>query len=168
MYTHSFNHRRTGPVSFRGAEVSCPNIFSIACPKIKWFCSNITWFFCPNMAIWKIIGGLQPPQPPPPASYAYGFNLQIKSSEGRNHQWLNYLFASSRNLQYCIWIKQTINGLYQHLLKLWAGLSRPTTIGGDPGGTGGRVPPRIFLGGSSPPPPRFLPAWKISIHIFAF
>ena len=36
-------HRRTGPVSFKGAEVSCPNIFSIACPKIKWF--------CPKMAI---------------------------------------------------------------------------------------------------------------------
>ena len=25
-----------------GAEFSCPNIFSIACPKIKWFCPNIT------------------------------------------------------------------------------------------------------------------------------
>ena len=36
------DHRRTGPVSFRGAEVSCPNIFSITCPKIKWFCPNIT------------------------------------------------------------------------------------------------------------------------------
>ena len=39
------NHKRTGPVSFRGAEVSCPNILSIDCPKIKWFCPNITWFF---------------------------------------------------------------------------------------------------------------------------
>ena len=56
-------HRRTGPVPFRGAEVSGPNILSIACPKIKWFCPNITlffiYFFCPNMAIWKIIGGLR-------------------------------------------------------------------------------------------------------------
>ena len=25
-----------------GAEVSCPNILSIACSKIKWFCPNIT------------------------------------------------------------------------------------------------------------------------------
>ena len=25
-----------------GAEVSCPNIFSIACTKIKCFCPNIT------------------------------------------------------------------------------------------------------------------------------
>ena len=25
--------------------------FSIACTKIKWFCSNITIFFCPKMAI---------------------------------------------------------------------------------------------------------------------
>ena len=39
----SGRHRRTGPVSFiGGAEVSGPNIFSIACPKIKWFCPNIT------------------------------------------------------------------------------------------------------------------------------
>ena len=55
----SYCHRHTGPVSFRGAEVSCPNILSIACPKIKWFCPNITWFFffCPKMAIWKILGG---------------------------------------------------------------------------------------------------------------
>ena len=51
------NHRRTGRVSFRGAEVSCPNIFSIVCTKIEWFCPNITRFFCPRMAIWKILGG---------------------------------------------------------------------------------------------------------------
>ena len=25
-----------------GAEVSCPNISSIACPKIKWVCPNMT------------------------------------------------------------------------------------------------------------------------------
>ena len=32
-----------GPISFRGAEVlSCPNIFSVACPIIKWFCPKIT------------------------------------------------------------------------------------------------------------------------------
>ena len=60
------SHGRTGPVSFRGAEVNCPNIFSIACPNIKWFCPNITWFFCPKMAIWKILGGGGGPQPPPP------------------------------------------------------------------------------------------------------
>ena len=29
------SHRRTGPVSCRAAEVSCPNLFYIACPKIK-------------------------------------------------------------------------------------------------------------------------------------
>ena len=45
-------HRRTGPVSFRGAEVSCPNILSIACPKIKWFCPNITRFFFLLARIW--------------------------------------------------------------------------------------------------------------------
>ena len=61
-------HRRTGPVSFRGAEVSCPNILSIACPKIKWFCPNITHFL-PENCYFDISRGLQPP--PPPASYAY-------------------------------------------------------------------------------------------------
>ena len=34
-----------------GARVSCPDIFSIACPKIKWFWPNITCIFCPKMAI---------------------------------------------------------------------------------------------------------------------
>ena len=63
-------YRCTGPVSFRGAEVCCPNIFSIACPNIKWFCPNITGFFARKWLLEKILGGLQPP--PPPASYAYG------------------------------------------------------------------------------------------------
>ena len=42
-------------------------------------------------------------------------------------------------------------------------------IGGDPGGTGGggTCPPSNYSGGDRPPP-RFLKAWKISIHIFAF
>ena len=56
-----WTHGRTGPISFRGAEFSCPNIFSIACPKIKWFCPNITWF----------------PLPPPPPDYGY-----LKNSRG--------------------------------------------------------------------------------------
>ena len=30
---------------------SCPNILSIACPKIKWFYSNIIHDVCPKMAI---------------------------------------------------------------------------------------------------------------------
>ena len=37
-----------------GAEVYCLNIFSIACPNIKWFCPNNI------MAIWKIIGCMGP------------------------------------------------------------------------------------------------------------
>ena len=63
----NYRHKRTEPVSFTGAEVNCLNILSIACPKIKWFCPNITWiFFLPREG-----GGGSPP-PPPPASYAYG------------------------------------------------------------------------------------------------
>ena len=46
-----------------GADVSCLNIFSIACPEIKWFCPIITCFFCPKMAIKEI---LEPPPPHPP------------------------------------------------------------------------------------------------------
>ena len=38
----AWTYRPTGPVWFRGAEVSCRNILSIACPKIKWFCPNMT------------------------------------------------------------------------------------------------------------------------------
>ena len=43
-------------------------ILLVTCPKIKCVCLNITCF-CPNMATWKILKGLQPP--PPPTSYAY-------------------------------------------------------------------------------------------------
>ena len=67
-------HRRTGPVSFRGAEVSCPNNFLIACPKIKWFSPNITDFL-PENGYLKISmgggGGGSLSLPPPPTSYAY-------------------------------------------------------------------------------------------------
>ena len=38
------------------AEVSCPNICSIACWKIEWFCPNIAWLFENSVA---------PPPPPP-------------------------------------------------------------------------------------------------------
>ena len=41
----SLGHKRTGLVLLSGAEVSYPNIFSIACTKMKWFCPNITWSF---------------------------------------------------------------------------------------------------------------------------
>ena len=66
-FSLTFYHRRSGPVSFRGLRVSCPNIFPIACPKIKWSCPNITGFiFSPKVIIWKRSRGLQPPAPPPP------------------------------------------------------------------------------------------------------
>ena len=72
-----YEHRRMGPVSFRGAEVNCPNIFSIACPKIKWFCPNITCFLPENGHL-KIQGGGggRGLAPPPQASYAYVYETQ--------------------------------------------------------------------------------------------
>ena len=39
------------PVSFRGAEVSCPNIFYIACPKNQVVLPEYYRLFCPKMAI---------------------------------------------------------------------------------------------------------------------
>ena len=56
--------KHTGWVSFRGAEVSCPNIVFHCLHENQMVCPNITWFFCPKMAIWKILGGLQPPSAP--------------------------------------------------------------------------------------------------------
>ena len=60
---YTFTHRRPGPVSFRGTEISCPNIFSITCLKIKWFC-RILHAFLPENGYLKNSKGL-------PASYAY-------------------------------------------------------------------------------------------------
>ena len=67
IYTQ--RHRRTGPVSFRGAEVSFPNILSIACPENQVVLPKYKKKIGLKMAIWKILGGLQPP--PRTASYAY-------------------------------------------------------------------------------------------------
>ena len=55
-----------------GAEVSCPNIFSIACPKIMWFCPNITCFL-PENCYFKNYrgGGGVAARPKPHAPYAY-------------------------------------------------------------------------------------------------
>ena len=54
-----------------------------ACPNNKWFLpeyylffARILLVFCPNMATWKITGGLHPPPPPP---FAYGFIIVEKS-----------------------------------------------------------------------------------------
>ena len=52
-------HRCTGPVSFRGAEVS----LSIACPKIKWFCPNITFVLPENGNLKSYRGAATPPPP---------------------------------------------------------------------------------------------------------
>ena len=52
----------TGPVSIRGAaEASCKNISSIACPKIKCFCPNITWYFARYDYLKNSRGGAPPP-----------------------------------------------------------------------------------------------------------
>ena len=60
------NHGRTGPISFRGAEVSCPNIFPIACPKFRqvvlpeyYMISFLPEYGC----LKKNLGGCIPPPP---------------------------------------------------------------------------------------------------------
>ena len=83
-------HRRTGPLSFRGAEVSCPNILSIACLKIKWFCPNITWFL-PQNGYLKNSRGLQPPSPPSPRLACLCFSLGYYERHGKN----STLFSST-------------------------------------------------------------------------
>ena len=63
----SFKHRRTGPVSL-GAEVSCPNILSIAYPKISGF-ARILRDLLPENGYLKNSGGGgagAAPHPPPP------------------------------------------------------------------------------------------------------
>ena len=37
-----------------GAEISYLNMFSIACPKIKWFCPNIISFFAKKLPFEKL------------------------------------------------------------------------------------------------------------------
>ena len=49
-----------------GPKVSCPKIVSSACPKIKWFCPNITCISARKLPFWKILGGGGGLQPPPP------------------------------------------------------------------------------------------------------
>ena len=76
-YKNQYIHRRTGPVSFRGggggAEVSCPHILSIACPKNQVVLPEFYMiFFLPENGYMKNSRGLQPPSPPP-ASYAYEY-----------------------------------------------------------------------------------------------
>ena len=63
-------------ISFaRVVEVSCPNIFSSASRKSSGF-GRILLAFCPKMAIWKILGGLQPLAP---ALYVYASRLQYSA-----------------------------------------------------------------------------------------
>ena len=69
---HSVIHPAIGvrdQFRLRGLRSVAPNIFSIACLKIKWFFPNITCF-SPENGYLKNSRGLQPPppRPPPPRS----------------------------------------------------------------------------------------------------
>ena len=49
-----------------------PEYFLHCLPEYQVILPEYDVIFCPNMAIFTILGGLQPPAtPPPPASYAY-------------------------------------------------------------------------------------------------
>ena len=90
-------HRCMGRVSFGGggAEVSCPNIFSIACTKIKWFCPNITWFFFARKLLFENSrGAAAPPPPPPPPVSPMARTPMIKLVMNFSHI---YVMASFRN-----------------------------------------------------------------------
>ena len=68
-------HKRTpyGTSFIQGAEVSCLNIFSITCPKIKWFSPDYYLLFGLKIAKFLRGGGgvaaaatkLNSPSPPP-------------------------------------------------------------------------------------------------------
>ena len=93
--------------------------FSIACTKIKWFCPNITWyFFCPKMAIWKFLGGLQPPVAPWPVRlnlwwipsvemFSYG-TVSRKSSLLHRLGWKKHLY-------YFVGISKPVNKAFDQL-----------------------------------------------------
>ena len=87
-------HRRTGPFSFRGAEVSCPNIFYIACPKIKWFCPNMTWFFFLTRK-WLFEKFQRAAVPPPPHRPPLRTPMQSSAMYYRN---LNAIRESTKKL----------------------------------------------------------------------
>ena len=50
-------HKRTGQVSFRGAEVSCPNILSIACTKLSGFVRILPDFVLARKLLFEKFGG---------------------------------------------------------------------------------------------------------------
>ena len=49
-----------------GAEVCCQNMFSIACPKMKWFTRILHAFFARKLLFEKFWGAACRPPPPPP------------------------------------------------------------------------------------------------------
>ena len=67
MHDYTFNAVRFISVrdEFRSRGLkSLARICCQFCTKIKWLCPNIIRFFCPKMAILKILGGCSPPPPP--------------------------------------------------------------------------------------------------------
>ena len=63
LLTDNTGHGRSGPVLSGGgvAGGSGPNIFSIACPKVKWFCLNINCFLTENGLLEKKEEEIYPP-----------------------------------------------------------------------------------------------------------
>ena len=103
MKRHQPSYRRIYGTSFvRGAdEVSCPNILSIACPKIKWFCPNITWLFARKWLFEKFGGGgglrAAPPRTPMPyphARYAYVNHKSTSSYRDIPHFYLSFILPT--------------------------------------------------------------------------
>ena len=82
-----------GPASCRGAEVSSSNIFSIACPKIKWFHPNKSWFLPENCHLKNSRGAVYSPLAPlpttPMGTDILKFDLLFLLLCGRafTHQW---------------------------------------------------------------------------------
>ena len=99
---HAF-HRRTGPVWFSGAEVSCPNIFSLACLKIKWFFARI-WLFANSRGGGGGVAATSPPPPPPPPRTPMT-PIYIYMSVGDTKAFQNN-FAFIISIETCLWLKR--------------------------------------------------------------
>ena len=86
---------------FRGAEISCPNIFSIAWPKIKRFCPNITQFVLPENGYldkYRVRVGVGSAGPPPPYAYAYEYLFLSEM-----YPFWSYIMINVRNIFKIAW-----------------------------------------------------------------
>ena len=118
-----------GTSSVRGAEVSCPDVFFIACPKIKCFCPNITLFFWPKLPFEKFGGGggAEPPPPPPRLVRLWydtwifeGAGLGQRSSVPHHGHWVHYIWLEIKSfVVHYFWVVVVVESHFPWMGKTW-------------------------------------------------